>query len=121
MFYRNNTKRGPQRWFACATKLLPVIPPVVVAYDEATGAGVAYSRWVDGQISGFAAEKTDGRLLLQNVAPGTRWNLEGISISDPLPAERLRFVPSIISEWYSWSTYHPEAQLFANPAHPEVG
>jgi hypothetical protein len=94
---------------------------VVVAYDEATGIGIAYSRRVNGQISEFVAARTNGRLLLQDAATGTRWNLEGIGISGPLSAERLQFVPSIISEWYGWSAYHPETELYADPAHPEVG
>jgi hypothetical protein len=94
---------------------------VVVAYDAATGTGIAYDRRINGQISEFVAAQTDGRLLLQDVATGTRWNLEGIGISGPLSAERLQFVPSIISEWYGWSAYHPETELYADPAHPEVG
>lgn len=120
MSYRNDTKIGTPRRFAYATALLPVISSVAVAYDGATGTGIAYSRQVNGQISEFVEAKTDGRLLLQDVATGTRWNLEGIGISGPLLAERLQFVPSIISEWYGWSAYHPETELFADPAHPEV-
>jgi len=120
MSYRNNTRLGTPRRFACATALLPVISSVAVAYDEAPGTGIAYSGRVDGKISECVAAKTDGWFRIQDIATGTRSNLEGISISGPLSAERLRFLPSIISEWYGWSAYHPETQLFANPAHPEV-
>ena len=148
MFYRNDTEIGTPRRFACATALVVGVEvgdshsgfhvlsltaeggvrntevagtSVVVAYDGATGTGIAYSRRGNGRISEFVAATTDGRLLLQDVAIGTRWNLEGIGISGPLSAERLQFVPLIISEWYGWSAYHPETELFADPAHPEVG
>ena len=87
--------------------------PVVVAYDEGTRTGIAYSRRVKGEPIEFIAAHDDGRLLLEDAATGTRWNLEGTGIDGPLATEQLRFVPSIISEWYGWSAYHPETELYS--------
>ncbi|MDP6715990.1 MAG: DUF3179 domain-containing (seleno)protein, partial [SAR202 cluster bacterium] len=41
------------------------------------------------------------------------WDAQGNAVFGPLEGNVLKFVPSFISEWYGWSGYHPETQLFA--------
>ncbi|HIO63203.1 MAG TPA: DUF3179 domain-containing protein, partial [Dehalococcoidia bacterium] len=41
------------------------------------------------------------------------WDAQGNAVSGPLEGNVLKFVPSFISEWYGWSGYHLETQLFA--------
>ncbi len=41
------------------------------------------------------------------------WDAQGNAVSGPLEGNVVKFVPSFISEWYGWSGYHPETQLFA--------
>jgi hypothetical protein len=94
--------------------------PVVIAYDEVTRTGIAFSRKVGGNVTTVAPVRSEGRLLLEDTTTGTLWTLEETGITGPLVAEQLQFVPSIISERYGWSAYHPETDLFADPTDAEV-
>lgn len=88
--------------------------PIVVVHDDSSLTGIAYSRRVGGEVLTFRpAVSPSGRLLLEDAATGTRWNLSGKGVEGPLSQEKLTFVPSIISEWYGWSAYHPQTGLFA--------
>ena len=88
--------------------------PVVVAYDAGRGTGIAYSRDIgEGVVTFRATSGVNGALLLQDVATGSTWDMSGKGVDGPLSNETLVFIPSIISEWYGWSAYHPQTDLFA--------
>ena len=86
--------------------------PIVAVYDSEAGTAIAYLRLVDGKVITFDLLDQEGWAVLEDRQTGSRWNLQGIGISGPLSGERLRFAPSIISEWYGWSAYHPETGLW---------
>ena len=87
--------------------------PVVVVYDAQSQTGIAYSRTLDQAILAFDAGRSRaGVLRLVDRESGTTWDVEGNALSGPLTGNSLTFVPSLISEWYGWSGYHPETTLY---------
>lgn len=84
--------------------------PIVAAYDGKTGNAMAYSRRVGGTDVKFALTTDAGRSMLEDTASGSRWTLGGQPVSGTL-ATPLEFVPSIITEWYGWSAYHPQSGI----------
>jgi hypothetical protein len=85
--------------------------PIVVFYDASARTGLAFSRTVDGQLLELYNAAPQG-FELRDRQTGSLWNIEGRAISGPLAGTALEFVPSFISEWYGWSAYHPESELF---------
>ena len=85
--------------------------PIVVLYDDVARTGLAFSRAVDGQLLEFYNAASQG-FELRDRQTQSLWDREGRSISGPLVGTTLEFVPSFISEWYGWSAYHPESELF---------
>ena len=85
--------------------------PLVVFYDSNAQTGLAYSRELNGRILTFHNAESQG-LELRDRETNSLWDLQGGAISGPLAGESLTFVPSFISEWYGWSGYHPESQLY---------
>ena len=87
--------------------------PVLVVYDAEAQTGLAYSSIVDGRALEFL-NAGDGGFAIADRQTGSRWNAQGEAVSGPLEGNVLEFVPSFISEWYGWSGYHPETDLFAS-------
>ena len=85
---------------------------VVAVYDSEAGTAIAYRRLVDSKVIAFNLVDQDGWAILEDPQTGSQWNLQGIGISGPLSGEELKFASSIISEWYGWSAYHPETDLW---------
>ena len=87
--------------------------PIVVVYDPAARTGVAYLRELDGQTLEFYNVSEDGDgYELRDRATGSLWDVHGRAVVGAYGETRLEFVPSFISEWYGWSAYHPETQLY---------
>lgn len=84
---------------------------IVVVYDSAARTGVAYLRQFDGQILEFYNSSEDG-YEVRDRATGSLWDVHGRTTEGAYGEGRLEFVPSFISEWYGWSAYHPETQLY---------
>ena len=84
---------------------------VVVIYDPAARTGVAYLRQVDGQLLEFYNASEDG-YEIRDRETGSLWDTHGRTSEGAFGDARLEFVPSFISEWYGWSAYHPESQLY---------
>jgi hypothetical protein len=85
--------------------------PVVVIYDPISRTGVAYLRQIDGRSLEFYNASEDG-YEIRDRATGSRWDVHGRTLDGAYGEARLEFVPSFISEWYGWSAYHPESQLY---------
>ena len=85
--------------------------PIVVFYDSEARTGVAYLRQVDGQVLEFDNVMEDG-FEIKDRATGSSWDIHGRTANGAYGEVRLEFVPSFISEWYGWSAYHPESELY---------
>ncbi len=85
--------------------------PIVVFYDAANNAAIAFSRLIDGQEATFELVAGDSFLARDSVSD-TLWDFEGQSVSG---GESLDFVTSYLSEWYGWSAYHPATTIYAFP------
>ena len=73
--------------------------------------GLAYSRMLDGQVLELFNTGAD-EFAFQDEQTGSTWDREGTASAGPLEGMALDFIPSFISEWYGWSGYHPETELF---------
>lgn len=80
---------------------------IVAAFDHLTGNAMAYFATVKGAQIEFQLFREDGRVFLKDPKSHSLWTMGGHPISGPLAKTNLKFVPSIISEWYGWSAYHP--------------
>ena len=88
--------------------------PIVIFYDAAANAGIAYSRNLDGQVARF--ERVSGTsFLAADSISGSRWDFSGRDVSDDHAEASLQFVTSYLSEWYGWSAYHPDTTVYQEP------
>ena len=85
--------------------------PIVVVYHSQVITGLAYSRVVNGRTLEFYNSSDQG-FEMRDRSTGSEWDPEGQAIAGPLSGTSLKYVTSFISEWYGWSAYHPETDLF---------
>ena len=85
--------------------------PVVIVYDNVSQSGIAYSRVVNGRVLEFYNQVDEG-LELRDRATTSLWEIQGLAIDGILKGAKLDYVPSFISEWYGWSGYHPETEIY---------
>ena len=85
--------------------------PIVIVYDTAAQSGLAFSRVVDGQVLEFYNSADEG-LKIRDRATNSIWEIQGLATEGSLTGMRLDFVSSFISEWYGWSGYHPETDIY---------
>ena len=85
--------------------------PIVIFYDSAAQSGLAYSRVVNDQVLEFYNNANEG-LELRDRATNSMWETQGLAIEGSLKGAKLDFVSSFISEWYGWSGYHPETDIY---------
>jgi len=85
--------------------------PIVIVYDSAAQSGLAFSRVVNDQVLEFYNDANEG-LELRDRATNSTWEIQGLAIEGSLKGARLDFVSSFISEWYGWSGYHPETDIY---------
>ena len=88
--------------------------PIVVFYDAAANAGIAYSRSLDGEIARFERAPGASFLAVDSIS-GSLWDFSGRSVSDEHAGSALDFVTSYLSEWYGWSAYHPDTTIYEEP------
>ena len=85
--------------------------PIVIFYDSAAQSGLAFSRVVNDQVLEFFNNASEG-LELRDRATNSMWEIQGLAIEGSLEGAKLNFVSSFISEWYGWSGYHPETDIY---------
>ena len=86
--------------------------PVMVFYDAVSRTGLAYSRVVDGEALEFYNASTTG-LELRDRGTESLWTTSGKALDGPLAGASLAYASSFVSEWYGWSAYHPETEIYA--------
>ena len=84
---------------------------IVVVYDPISKTGLAYLRQFNGQTLEFYNRSEDG-YEVRDRETDSLWDVHGRTVDGAYGVARLKFVPSFISEWYGWSAYHPESQLY---------
>ena len=85
--------------------------PIVIVFDSAAQSGLAFSRVVNDQVLEFYNNADEG-LELRDRATDSVWEIQGLATQGSLTGLKLDFVSSFISEWYGWSGYHPETEIY---------
>ena len=88
--------------------------PIVVVYDMASMTGLAYLRDIDGSTLEFYNASPEG-YAIRDLETDSLWDIHGRAIEGVYEGTSLSFVPSFISEWYGWSAYHPDSDLYEAP------
>ena len=89
------------------TAILDEVGGVPIALLGAPGAWpVAYDRRIDGEVANLRAER--GGIVDET---GTSWTADGRALAGPRAGSSLRFVPSLVSEWYAWAAHHPDTDV----------
>ncbi len=81
--------------------------PIVVMIDPSKSFGLAFLASAAGQTLSFSVQ--DGLLVDEQ---GGAWDLNGRAVSGPLAGTQLTFVTSFVTEWYGWSAYHPDTEIY---------
>ena len=85
--------------------------PIVVVYDPLAKTGMAYLRHLDGETLEFYSVSQE-KYGVRDRETGSSWDVHGRAVDGVHEGARLDFVPSFISEWYGWSAYHAETELY---------
>ena len=76
--------------------------PVVVFWQSAAKAAVAYRPSIEGQALTFRAT-VDGYVDVQT---GSTWTFEGLAVSGAMEGRRLAAFPkAYVSFWFAWATF----------------
>ena len=92
--------------------------PVLVTFDANSGAGVVFSRIVDGQILTFEpfnseADSSDGLVYIQDTETQTRWlALTGEAVEGELAGKNLEQIPTTLSFWFGWKDFYPDTEIY---------
>ena len=84
---------------------------IVVVHDPIAQTGLAYLRHIDGQTLEFYNASKEGHEIRDRETDSV-WDVHGRAIEGSYEGAGLDFVSSFISEWYGWSAYHPETELY---------
>ena len=85
--------------------------PIVVFYDPIAKTGLGYLRHFGGQKLEFYNVGKEG-YEVRDRETNSLWDVRGRAVEGVHQGTGLGFVPSFITEWYGWSAYHPETQLY---------
>lgn len=80
----------------------------VIAQGEDVGAGVSFSRVVDGQELTFSF---DGENIVDDQT-GSEWDVFGRAVSGELAGTQLEPVVSVNHFWFSWAAFKPETRIY---------
>ena len=76
-----------------------------------TDASSAFSSELNGETLEFE-NVGEGRLRIVDTQTGSAWSFEGRATDGPLAGQQLAFVTSFLTEWYGWSAYHLNTEIF---------
>jgi len=79
-----------------------------IADGEDVGAGVAFSRTIDGQVLTFSV--VDGKILDDQT--GSEWDVFGQAVSGELVGTQLEPFVSVNHFWFSWAAFKPETRIY---------
>jgi hypothetical protein len=79
-----------------------------IAEGEDVGAGVSFSRTVDGQVLTFSF---DGDKIVDDQT-GSEWDVFGQAIRGELAGAQLEPVVSVNHFWFSWAAFKPETRIY---------
>ncbi|MDA1257370.1 MAG: DUF3179 domain-containing protein, partial [Chloroflexi bacterium] len=87
---------------------------VVVFFQPSTETALVYNRVVDGRRLEFdQVIGGDGTVLLRDRVTGTRFlPFTGRAVDGELAGAQLERVHSVVSFWFAWSDFFPEAELY---------
>jgi len=84
--------------------------PILVVFDNNTGAGAAYKREINGQLLDFL--HLDG-IEIMDAETGTTWNgLSGEAIEEALFGQNLIPKKSTSSFWFGWKDWYPDTEIY---------
>ena len=84
--------------------------PVVVFWDSAASAAMAYRPSAAGQNLTF--EVRDGAYV--DLETGSQWSIEGEALSGSLAGQRLEAIPeAYVSFWFAFSTFFPSPEVWS--------
>jgi hypothetical protein len=85
---------------------------IVVFWDAASRAAMAYDPGLDGVSLTFAVE--NGRIVDNET--GTHWRVDGVAVDGELASHRLEpIAEAFISFWFAWTSFHPDADVWGGP------
>ncbi|MCJ7659515.1 MAG: DUF3179 domain-containing protein [Anaerolineales bacterium] len=79
-----------------------------IAEGEDVGAGVSFSRTVDGQVLTFSF---DGKKIVDDQT-GSEWDVFGQAIRGELAGTQLEPIVSVNHFWFSWAAFKPETRIY---------
>jgi hypothetical protein len=79
-----------------------------LAAGRDVGAGVAYSRELDGETLLF---KLDGARIVDEQT-GSEWNLLGQAVKGKLQGKQLSSIVAINHFWFSWAAFKPQTRVY---------
>lgn len=86
--------------------------PVVVLWDSAAAAAMAYRPFAGGQLLTFTV--ADG--VIRDAETNSAWRFDGVATSGPLSGQRLEAVAeAFVSYWFAWAAFHPSARIWTDP------
>lgn len=81
--------------------------PIVIFSDETSGSGMVYQATIDDQVLSFSI--TNNRII---DSTGSVWDSSGRAIEGTFAGSQLIPIASLLTEWSSWSLYHPETAIY---------
>lgn len=88
---------------------------IVLVVDAQSAFSIAFSREVNGETLHFENASDEGLVIVDRES-GSTWSIDGHALDGPLQGESLTFVTSFLTEWYGWSAFHPETEIYEPPA-----
>jgi hypothetical protein len=77
--------------------------------------GIVYARDLDGRTLTLAVSGLlwKDNLVMYDAETGSLWNhMQGEAKQGPLKGKKLHEIPSVLTDWQSWRTQHPDTTVF---------
>lgn len=84
--------------------------PILVVFDNNTGAGAAYKRELNGQILSFS--QVEGTTITDSETNTTWDGLSGEAIEGALLGQYLSPIKNTSSFWFGWKDWYPETEVY---------